>query len=233
VTLRSLKELVALNLERLNLRPRRRFRRSFGLNRLDHKLAEYISKKNGFFVEAGGNDGLTQSNTAYFEQYLGWRGLLIEPIPNLAILCRANRPRALVEQCALVPAGFNKPTVSMTYCNLMSLVDGAMGSRDADEEYIVRGKQFLSHEDGVYSVEVPGRTLTDVLAAWEVKNVDFLSLDVEGFEACALAGLDFARYAPTWILVEANDPAAIECFLLPRYEFIGALSHHDRLYKLR
>jgi FkbM family methyltransferase len=229
VTSRSLKELVRLKLERLNLRPRR----SFGLNGLDRRLADYISGKNGFFVEAGGNDGLTQSNTAYFELYLGWRGLLIEPIPNLAILCRANRPRALVEQCALVPAGFNKSTVSMTYCNLMSLVDGAMGSRDADEEYIVRGKQFLSHEDGVYSVEVPGRTLTDVLAAWEVKNVDFLSLDVEGFEARALAGLDFARYAPTWILVEANDLAAIECILLPRYEFISALSHHDRLYKLR
>jgi FkbM family methyltransferase len=218
-----------LRLEVAGLRPKR----SFGLNALDLRLLEFLNRRNGFFIEAGANDGLNQSNTAYFERYLGWRGLLIEPIPNLAILCRANRPRALVEQCALVPAGFNKPTVSMTYCNLMSLVDGAQGSRDSDQEHINKGKQFLSREDAVYTVEVPARTLTDVLDARKVKKVDFLSLDVEGFEACALAGLDFALYAPTWILVEANDPAAIESFLLPRYEFIGALSHHDRLYKLR
>ena len=39
--------------------------------------------KNGFFIEAGGYDGETHSNTLYFEKYLNWTGLLIEANPRL------------------------------------------------------------------------------------------------------------------------------------------------------
>jgi hypothetical protein len=67
-------------MERVGARPKR----SFGLNELDVKLANHIRFRRGFFVEVGGNDGISQSNTAYLERYLGWRGLLIEPIPELA-----------------------------------------------------------------------------------------------------------------------------------------------------
>src|SRR5689334_13139538 len=75
---------------------------SFGLNGLDQALLNFIGSRGGIFVEAGANDGLSQSNTAYLEFYLGWRGLLVEPIPELAVACRLNRPGAIVEQCALV-----------------------------------------------------------------------------------------------------------------------------------
>src|SRR5215831_4591146 len=92
------KSSIKLWMERLGVRPRH----SFGLNLLDVKLAEHLSSRRGFFVEAGANDGLAQSNTLYLERYLGWRGLLVEPIPELARLCRVNRPRAMVEECALV-----------------------------------------------------------------------------------------------------------------------------------
>jgi len=44
------------------------------LNDLDQKLKRYLDFENGFFIEAGGNDGLTQSNTYWFERFRGWRG---------------------------------------------------------------------------------------------------------------------------------------------------------------
>ena len=68
-----------------------RKRRSFGLDKLDVKLEQYVDFDNGFFIEAGANDGIKQSNTLYFEKYRNWRGLLIEPIPELAMKCRKNR----------------------------------------------------------------------------------------------------------------------------------------------
>ena len=43
-------------------------------------LLKYLNYENGFFIEAGANDGVVQSNTFYFEKELNWTGLLIEPI---------------------------------------------------------------------------------------------------------------------------------------------------------
>ncbi|XP_065346980.1 uncharacterized protein LOC135944138 [Cloeon dipterum] len=42
----------------------------------------FRDKKNGLFIECGALDGLTMSNTFYFERLLGWTGVLIEPEPN-------------------------------------------------------------------------------------------------------------------------------------------------------
>jgi hypothetical protein len=46
------------------------------LNNLDHKLKKYLNFENGTFIEAGGNDGPSQSNTYWFERFRGWRGML-------------------------------------------------------------------------------------------------------------------------------------------------------------
>jgi len=51
----------------------------YSLNNLDEKLLKYLNFNNGFFIEAGANDGVNQSNTLMYEQKYGWSGLLIEP----------------------------------------------------------------------------------------------------------------------------------------------------------
>jgi len=61
------------------------------LNRIDRKLERHLDFDGGVFVEAGANDGVTQSNTYYFEKFRGWTGLLVEPEPALAAACRRNR----------------------------------------------------------------------------------------------------------------------------------------------
>ena len=43
------------------------------LHEMDRKLDEIIDRDGGFFVEAGGADGFTQSNTYYLERFRGWR----------------------------------------------------------------------------------------------------------------------------------------------------------------
>ena len=50
---------------------------------IDRKLANYLNYKKGFFIEVGANDGYNQSNTYYLEKILDWRGILVEPIPEL------------------------------------------------------------------------------------------------------------------------------------------------------
>jgi len=203
--------------------------RSYALNELDLKLLPFLDQRRGFFIEAGANDGVTQSNTLFFERHRGWRGLLIEPIPDLAVKCRKNRPHSIVENCALLAAGDTRRELTMQFCNLMSLVKGAMHSEEADRAHIEKGCAVQNIQ--TYEVTVPARTLDDILASHRITHIDLFSLDVEGFELQVLQGLTKVR--PRFLLIEARDRAAIDAHLLPNYEVAAELSHHDVLYRLR
>jgi FkbM family methyltransferase len=205
-------------------------KRSYALNQLDLKLLPYVKRWGGFFIEAGANDGRSQSNTWYLEKYYGWKGILVEPIPALADQCRRNRPGSIVENCALVPFGHAGLTVEMHYCNLMSLVKGAMKSEANDLAHIKAGVE-VQPGVGPYDLQVPARTLTAVLDQHRPPRIDLLSLDVEGFELSVLRGLDFERYRPRLMLIEARFRDEIDAFLQSRYKPIATLSHHDILYQ--
>lgn len=204
---------------------------TFALDQLDWKLKPHLDFERGFFVEAGANDGLDQSNTRYFEKYRKWRGLLIEPIPELARQCRRNRPRCLVEHCALVPFDYPNNTVEMRYCNLMSLVKGAMKSDEMDMAHVQLGCDVQGL--ATYELQVPARTLTSVLKQHAVTRIDCFSLDVEGFELNVLKGLDLDCYRPAWMLIEARFREEIDSFLKGQYEVVAELSERDVLYKAR
>lgn len=203
-------------------------RNYYGLDQLDRKLESYIDFDNGIFVEAGANDGQTQSNTAYFARYRGWRGLLVEPIPELAARCAVARPESIVENCALVASDADGTSVPMTFCGLMSVVDGGWSDPEAERAHVETGKQIQSLT--TYHVDVPGRPLSALLDKHKMTRVDLLSLDVEGFERQALEGLDLKRHRPRFVLVEARFREEIDQLLLPCYDVIAQLSHHDVLY---
>lgn len=206
---------------------------SFGLNSLDHKINEYIYFRNGVFIEAGGNDGYEQSNSLFFEKYLGWTGLLIEPIPHNAELCRKHRPTAKVEQCALVPFDYPKSTIDINYCNLMSVVDGSFSTEAGLNRHLNAGKPFLEPGEEIRKITVPARNLSSVIDKAGLSRIDMLSLDVEGFEVQVLRGLDFDRHAPRWMVVEGMDPGLILDHVGDRYGHVAALTEGDQLYRLR
>lgn len=67
-------------------------------------------------------------------------------------------------------------------------------------------------------VRVPATTLSALLAKHHVTRVDFLSLDVEGYELEVLKGLNFTRWQPSFMCIEIykQDLAAIKAYLHKR-----------------
>jgi len=199
------------------------------LHGLSQKLLKYLDFDNGVFVEVGGNDGYTQSNTYFYAKTRGWKGVLVEPIPNLCEKCKKRRPESSVFGCALVSSEFSDATVKIRYANLMSTVEGALGESEAS--HLSDAEQFLDQGENQYTVEVPARTLESVLDEAGYSEIDFLSLDVEGFEVEVLDGLNLGKYSPSYILIEVRDLEGIERALGGRYKMIEKMSHHDYLFK--
>jgi FkbM family methyltransferase len=195
------------------------------LHELDQKLAAILNWREGVFVEAGANDGFTQSNTYYLERFQAWTGILVEPIPSLAKKCSRLRRNAKVFNCALVPSEREGDEVEIIYGNLMSTVTGSLGSQEAEKQHLARAKEFDA-ESGSYRVKVKGRALSNLLDEAGIDAVDFLSLDVEGFEMQVLDGVDWSRHAPKYILVESRDSAVMINRLSQQYTL------HDRLVVL-
>jgi FkbM family methyltransferase len=193
-------------------------------------LYHYLKFSNGFFVEVGANDGIKQSNTLYYEKYLNWRGILIEPIPHLASKCKVNRPKAIIENFALVPFSHQENEIEMRYCGLMSIVKGAMKSENEEINHVREGCK--SQKIKAYDLKTPTATLSSILENHSISQVDFLSLDVEGFEIPVLNGIDFNKHRPKYMLIEARYRKEIDSILSPLYEPIADLTHHDTLYKL-
>ena len=201
------------------------------LNELDKKLLQYLPTGPGFFIEAGANDGIRQSNTYFLEKRRSWTGLLVEPVPRLAKRCAKNRSRSSVEQVVLVAPERTGTSMDMVDLDLMSLVsEHNLGLIDKDA-HIRTGESVR----GVTSsnLSVLGITLSELLEKHGNPKIDLLSLDVEGFELDVLAGLDLTRHAPIFILVETRVIDQVSRVLSSHYEMVDALSHHDYLFKMK
>jgi FkbM family methyltransferase len=203
---------------------------------MDKQLARHIDVKNGFFVEAGANDGYHQSNTYWLERVHGWRGVLVEPVPSLYRAAVRERRNARVFNCALVSTGYTEDRVRLLYGGMMTTVSGTRGTDDADRAW-VQAAHAVGQEKPEHELTVAGRTLSSILDEVQAPEIDLLSLDVEGFEPQALAGLDFDRHAPRWILVEIREGASsrdeVETVLGDLYETVEQLSPYDVLCRRR
>jgi FkbM family methyltransferase len=207
----------------------RRTRRYYSLNELDIKLSKYLDFDKGVFVEAGANDGIRQSNTYYLEACRGWTGILVEPIPELYEACRRNRPNATVIHGALTNPEMALGQVKLQFAGLMSVIQGGMQSKEEELKHVQVGCEIQKLSS--YEVYAPTLTLSNILDQQGITEIDFLSLDVEGFEHQALLGLDFTRHRPRYILVEERYSEKVKSILNKYYEVVDMLSHHDVLYR--
>ena len=158
-------------------------------------------KPRGTFVEIGAYDGVSLSNSLFFEQ-LGWKGVLVEAHPELSERCRRARPEATVVHAALGPADGGLVSFSMVSgqsgLDTLSFVSTTSQHR----------ARIASRCGAITQVEVPARTLRSVMDEVGLSEVDWISVDVEGFELGVLQGADLGSCRPRVIMVEDNSAGA-------------------------
>ena len=206
----------------------------WGLGDLDKKLISVIGDHQGFFVELGANDGISQSNTKHLEMFHGWRGVLIEPYPgNYRKLSRTRSSSSHFVNAACVSFEFPKDEMELTYSDLMTVpMEGASDVADR-KRHAESGKKWLRGHETVKTFLARARTLTAILdEANAPKVIDLLSLDVEGGEIEVLNGVAYATYRFKWILVESRDEKRIVEYLEAQgYSLHSKLTGHDFLFR--
>ncbi len=172
----------------------------------DQILNESIfrNKRKGFFVEIGAFDGVQFSNTKFYEEALGWKGICVEPIPEHFESLVINRPNsACINACiAEVPgtATFQRVKSKDPHTEMLSGLLDKYCSR-----HLNRTLRATEKDRGeIEMIEVECIRLDTILDQNQVTHIDYLSIDTEGGELAILKSIDFNRYDITVIGVENN-----------------------------
>jgi FkbM family methyltransferase len=139
----------------------------------------------GFFVDVGAFHSKEFSQTWLLEK-VGWKGILIEPLPENADELRKNRPLSVVYQTAI--SCREKAGVATFYVNsgYSTLVPNITDNR----------RKYINQ------ITVSVTTLNEVLDKEGNPKIDFLSIDVEGGDLDCLRGLNLEQNHPRLILTE-------------------------------
>jgi len=175
---------------------------------------------NGTFVELGAVDGVTYSNTKFFQDQMGWSGVLIEPSLDFAYLLAGKSKYKKFQpfmgrRC--MPNG-TAYCVNSAVCRRSGQLtfvygqgpDGNMVGGAVDliaEEHM---KMFKLKSDKTY--KVPCRPFGTILREANITHIDLLSLDVEGAEETVLETMDWSISIHV-IVIEAdlgNSPTGPE-----------------------
>jgi FkbM family methyltransferase len=144
-------------------------------------------KTGGTFVDVGGYDGVTGSNTIFFEKWRGWTGVLVEPVA--ANLDRAKAARTC--PCLGYAVADQDGTAEfITVTEGFTQMSGLSDSYDAG--MLKRVRENPRHKET--TIQVPTKSLSGILEEASIQHPDFISLDIEGGELAALQGFPFADH---------------------------------------
>ena len=155
--------------------------------------AIFLHRREGNCVEVGANDGITDSMTYHFE-LMGWKCLLVEPIPDLARKISEKR-NCIVKNYA---ASSTEGEASFTIAEEALGMSGLELTRDQ--------RQAITRAGGIpKKITVQKKPLDAILEESNFGEIDFISIDVEGHELEVLKGFSIERYQPKILLIEDNS----------------------------
>ena len=150
-------------------------------------------KDNGFYIDIGANDPIELSNTARFYQR-GWSGINIEPNPELYRRLAESRKRDIN-----LNIGIGEKETELTFYNVSAHTLSSFNKQAA----IRAAKEFHEHLVGEQKIKI--QPLRHIFAAYTGgREVDFMSVDAEGYDYIVLKSNDWQKFRPKIVMVEMN-----------------------------
>jgi hypothetical protein len=128
---------------------------------------------------------------------------------------------------------YKEKFVEIVYSNLMSTSLGLETDISNSKNHALLGKQFLEEDEDNFNFGAIANQLNNILSkANAPKQIDFLSLDVEGAEIEVLKGINHNEYRFKFICIESRDIQKINNYLtINNYLLIEQFSPIDYLFK--
>ena len=160
----------------------------------------FRSMKNGFFVEIGAYNGIDGSNCYFFEKFLNWSGIAIEPSPSQFLSLQKNR------KCKCINKAVAKKSEKIEFIDVIQGYTQMSGINNS------------SYQKTLEIIKKDLRTVLDkkIIEAATFSDIaeynyliDYLSIDVEGGEMDILESIDFNLYKIKVLSIENNYPNEI------------------------
>lgn len=185
----------------------------FGQDYLVLQLLNF--KKNGYFIELGADDGLRKSNTYTLEKYYDWDGICIEPRDGIYETCKSRRTSLVIKQC------IDYCEHEISFC-VRKGIGGTSGiiAEDCDNK-INKGKE----------ITYVTKTLEQVLDENNApKEIDYLSLDIEGAEYRVLKNFPFDKYIIKIMTIERPNDLLLELLNKNNYKIVHIFKNQDWVF---
>lgn len=187
----------------------------------------FRGKREGTFVEVGAYDGESSSNSLFFERYLGWRGLCIEPQPAACARLRESR-RCFCEEVAVADFEGEGRLLESAALDADRMLSGLQ------ERLEPQRLERLEHAGALIERRVAVTRLGMLLEKYALREIDYCSIDTGGSELGILTSLDLERFRIRVLSVEsATDQEPIARLMAERgYELVAQLGD-DAVFRRR
>jgi hypothetical protein len=177
-----------------------KFKGHFGQYAEDVLVRKYFPSdfSGGKYLDVGAYHPFRHSNTAFF-WLKGWSGVNVDANPATIELFRKVRIGDRNICAAIVPAEFLSDGSAEVE---LDIPFGA--SERAGISAIGRIRSKMQEPKNIPSklINVPAKTVNQLLYENQLKELDFFSLDIEGFDSAIIKDFDFSYCTPKMICVE-------------------------------
>ncbi len=169
---------------------------SYAQNAEDVRLNRaFAGQTSGFYIDVGANDPVNYSVTKHFYD-LGWSGINVDPSPGPFALIAKSRKRDIN-----LNVGCSNRRGTLTLYTARGAASGLSS---------FTAKEVAIHEQKGFKFDTVTANVVTLESICEQhvngRQIDFMSIDVEGHEREVLEGADFTRFRPRVLLIESTLP---------------------------
>ena len=161
------------------------------------------NKQNGVFIDVGAYDGITFSNSYFFEKANNWTGICFEPNPIIFQKLAESR------NCMLINGGVSVKNSTLTYKRFsgnqeLEMLSGFSDFFSQDQLTRIENELNLEKNSSTETIQIQTHSLNDLLKEKQINKIDYCSIDTEGGEFDILKTINFEDNYFSTLSIEDN-----------------------------